>query len=72
MDTVAHRDHFMDVVLRGRLRGPCEQLSEDLIIYFLRVRLVKPDSFCTGSSNAAKENPDVLELLRGRPRSTAR
>lgn len=70
MDTVAHRDHFMDVLYFAALfGGHVSRLSEDLIIYFSTefgwVKL--PDSFCTGSSiMPQKKNPDVLEILRGK------
>lgn len=70
MDTVAHRDHFMDVLYFAAVfGGHVSRLSEDLIIYFSSefgwVRL--PDSFCTGSSiMPQKKNPDVLEILRGK------
>ncbi|MDD4160233.1 MAG: argininosuccinate lyase [Synergistaceae bacterium] len=70
MDTVAHRDHFMDVLYFAAVfGGHVSRLSEDLIIYFSNefgwVKL--PDSFCTGSSiMPQKKNPDVLEILRGK------
>lgn len=70
MDSVAHRDHLMDVLYFAALfGGHVSRLSEDLIIYFSSefgwVRL--PDAFCTGSSiMPQKKNPDVLELLRGK------
>ncbi|NLX85146.1 MAG: argininosuccinate lyase [Synergistaceae bacterium] len=70
MDTVAHRDHFMDVLYFAAVfGGHVSRLAEDLIIYFSAefgwVRL--PDSFCTGSSiMPQKKNPDVLEILRGK------
>ena len=70
MDTVAHRDHFMDVLYFAAVfGGHVSRLSEDLIIYFSTefgwVKL--PDSFCTGSSiMPQKKNPDVLEILRGK------
>ena len=70
MDTVAHRDHFMDVLYFAAVfGGHVSRLSEDLIIYFSTefgwIRL--PDAFCTGSSiMPQKKNPDVLELLRGK------
>ncbi len=70
MDTVAHRDHFMDVLYFAAVfGGHVSRLSEDLIIYFSSefgwVKL--PDSFCTGSSiMPQKKNPDVLEILRGK------
>ncbi len=70
MDTVAHRDHFMDVLYFAAVfGGHVSRLCEDLIIYFTTefgwVKL--PDSFCTGSSiMPQKKNPDVLELLRGK------
>jgi len=70
MDTVAHRDHFMDVLYFAAVfGGHVSRLSEDLIIYFSTefgwIKL--PDAFCTGSSiMPQKKNPDVLELLRGK------
>lgn len=70
MDTVAHRDHFLDILYFAAVfGGHVSRLSEDLIIYFTTefgwVKL--PDSFCTGSSiMPQKKNPDVLELLRGK------
>ena len=70
MDTVAHRDHFLDILYFAAVFGDhVSRLSEDLIIYFTTefgwVKL--PDSFCTGSSiMPQKKNPDVLELLRGK------
>lgn len=70
MDTVAHRDHFLDILYFAAVFGThVSRLSEDLIIYFTTefgwVKL--PDSFCTGSSiMPQKKNPDVLELLRGK------
>ena len=70
MDTVAHRDHFMDILYFAAVfGGHVSRLSEDLIIYFTTefgwVKL--PDSFCTGSSiMPQKKNPDVLEILRGK------
>ncbi|MDO5115345.1 MAG: argininosuccinate lyase [Synergistaceae bacterium] len=70
MDTVAHRDHFTDILYFAAVfGGHVSRLSEDLIIYFSTefgwVKL--PDSFCTGSSiMPQKKNPDVLELLRGK------
>jgi len=70
MDTVAHRDHFMDVLYFAAVfGGHVSRLSEDLIIYFSTefgwIKL--PDSFCTGSSiMPQKKNPDVLEILRGK------
>ena len=70
MDTVAHRDHFMDVLYFAAVfGGHVSRLAEDLIIYFSTefgwVKL--PDAFCTGSSiMPQKKNPDVLELLRGK------
>ncbi|MBR4401870.1 MAG: argininosuccinate lyase [Synergistes sp.] len=70
MDTVAHRDHFMDILYFAAVfGGHVSRLSEDLIIYFSSEFgwLKLPDSFCTGSSiMPQKKNPDVLELLRGR------
>lgn len=70
MDTVAHRDHFMDILYFAALFGThVSRLCEDLIIYFSSefgwVKL--PDAFCTGSSiMPQKKNPDVLEILRGK------
>ena len=70
MDTVAHRDHFMDILYFAAVfGGHVSRLSEDLIIYFTTefgwVKL--PDAFCTGSSiMPQKKNPDVLEILRGK------
>lgn len=70
MDTVAHRDHFMDVLYFAAVFGShVSRLSEDLIIYFTTefswIKL--PDAFCTGSSiMPQKKNPDVLEILRGK------
>lgn len=70
MDTVAHRDHFMDILYFAAVfGGHVSRLSEDLIIYFTTefgwAKL--PDSFCTGSSiMPQKKNPDVLEILRGK------
>ena len=70
MDTVAHRDHFLDILYFAAVfGGHTSRLSEDLIIYFTTefgwVKL--PDSFCTGSSiMPQKKNPDVLEILRGK------
>lgn len=70
MDTVAHRDHFMDILYFAAVfGGHVSRLSEDLIIYFSTefgwVKL--PDAFCTGSSiMPQKKNPDVLEILRGK------
>ncbi len=70
MDTVAHRDHFMDILYFAAVfGGHVSRLSEDLIIYFSSefgwVKL--PDSFCTGSSiMPQKKNTDVLEILRGK------
>lgn len=70
MDTVAHRDHFMDILYFAAVfGGHVSRLSEDLIIYFSSEFgwLKLPDSFCTGSSiMPQKKNPDVLELLRGK------
>lgn len=70
MDTVAHRDHFLDVLYFAAVFGThVSRLSEDLIIYFTTEFgwLKLPDSFCTGSSiMPQKKNPDVLELLRGK------
>ena len=70
MDTVAHRDHFMDILYFASVfGGHVSRLSEDLIIYFSTefgwIKL--PDAFCTGSSiMPQKKNPDVLEILRGK------
>ena len=70
MDTVAHRDHFLDILYFAAVfGGHASRLSEDLIIYFTTefgwVKL--PDSFCTGSIiMPQKKNPDVLEILRGK------
>lgn len=70
MDTVAHRDHFLDILYFAAVfGGHVSRLCEDLIIYFTTefgwVKL--PDAFCTGSSiMPQKKNPDVLELLRGK------
>ncbi|MCE5201507.1 MAG: argininosuccinate lyase [Synergistaceae bacterium] len=70
MDTVAHRDHFMDILYFAAVfGGHVSRLSEDLIIYFSTefgwIKL--PDAFCTGSSiMPQKKNPDVLEILRGK------
>ncbi len=70
MDTVAHRDHFMDILYFASVfGGHVSRLSEDLIIYFTTefgwIKL--PDAFCTGSSiMPQKKNPDVLEILRGK------
>ena len=70
MDTVAHRDHFLDILYFAAVFGAhVSRICEDLIIYFSTefgwVKL--PDSFCTGSSiMPQKKNPDVLELLRGK------
>lgn len=70
MDTVAHRDHFADILYFAAVfGGHVSRIAEDLIIYFTTefgwVKL--PDSFCTGSSiMPQKKNPDVLELLRGK------
>lgn len=70
MDTVAHRDHFMDVLYFAAVFGShVSRLSEDLIIYFTtEFNWIKlPDAFCTGSSiMPQKKNPDVLEILRGK------
>ncbi len=70
MDTVAHRDHFMDTLYFAAVfGGHVSRMAEDLIIYFSTefgwVKL--PDAFCTGSSiMPQKKNPDVLEILRGK------
>lgn len=70
MDTVASRDHLLDVLYFAAMFGNhVSRLSEDLIIYFSSefawVKL--PDEYCTGSSiMPQKKNPDVLELLRGK------
>lgn len=70
MDTVAHRDHFADILyFAAMFGGHVSRLSEDLIIYFSSefgwVKL--PDAFCTGSSiMPQKKNPDVLEITRGK------
>ncbi|MDO4988041.1 MAG: argininosuccinate lyase [Synergistes sp.] len=70
MDTVAHRDHFLDILYFAAVFGThASRLCEDLIIYFTTefgwVKL--PDSFCTGSSiMPQKKNPDVLEIIRGK------
>lgn len=70
MDTVAHRDHFTDILYFAAVfGGHVSRLSEDLIIYFSSefgwVKL--PDAFCTGSSiMPQKKNPDVLEIMRGK------
>lgn len=70
MDTVAHRDHFMDVLYFAATFGShVSRMAEDLIIYFTTefgwIKL--PDAFCTGSSiMPQKKNPDVLEILRGK------
>ena len=70
MDSVAHRDHFMDILYFAAVfGGHVSRLCEDLIIYFTTefgwVKL--PDAFCTGSSiMPQKKNPDVLEILRGK------
>lgn len=70
MDTVAHRDHFLDILYFAAMFGThVSRLCEDLIIYFSAefgwVKL--PDAFCTGSSiMPQKKNPDVLEILRGK------
>lgn len=70
MDTVAHRDHFLDILYFAAVfGGHASRLSEDLIIYFTTEFgwLKLPDAFCTGSSiMPQKKNPDVLELLRGK------
>ena len=70
MDTVAHRDHFMDILYFAAVfGGHVSRISEDLIIYFTTEFgwLKLPDAFCTGSSiMPQKKNPDVLELLRGK------
>ena len=70
METVASRDHFLDILYFCSLFGVhCSRLSEDLIIYFTSEFgwLKLPDAFCTGSSiMPQKKNPDVLELTRGR------
>jgi len=70
MDTVAHRDHFLDVLYFAAVfGGHVSRLAEDLIIYFTTEFgwLKLPDAFCTGSSiMPQKKNPDVLELLRGK------
>jgi len=70
MDTVAHRDHFADVLYFAAVfGGHVSRMCEDLIIYFSNefgwIKL--PDAFCTGSSiMPQKKNPDVLEILRGK------
>jgi len=70
MDTVAHRDHFLDLLHFAAVFGQhASRLCEDLIIYFTTefgwVKL--PDAYCTGSSiMPQKKNPDVLELIRGK------
>ena len=70
MDSVASRDHFIDILYFASVFGcHVSRLCEDLIIYFTTefgwVKL--PDAFCTGSSiMPQKKNPDVLELLRGK------
>ena len=70
MDSVAQRDHFLDLLHFAAVFGQhASRLSEDLIIYFSSefswVKL--PDAFCTGSSMMPqKKNPDVLELIRGK------
>ena len=70
MDSVASRDHFIDILYFASVfGGHVSRLCEDLIIYFTTefgwVKL--PDAFCTGSSiMPQKKNPDVLELLRGK------
>lgn len=70
MESVASRDHFLDVLYFCSVFGVhCSRLSEDLIIYFTSEFgwLKLPDAFCTGSSiMPQKKNPDVLELTRGR------
>lgn len=70
MDTVAHRDHFMDILYFAAVfGGHVSRISEDMIIYFTTEFgwLKLPDAFCTGSSiMPQKKNPDVLELLRGK------
>ena len=70
METVASRDHFLDILYFCSVFGiHCSRLSEDLIIYFTSEFgwLKLPDAFCTGSSiMPQKKNPDVLELTRGR------
>ncbi|MDY3867861.1 MAG: argininosuccinate lyase [Pyramidobacter sp.] len=70
METVASRDHFLDILYFCSVFGVhCSRLSEDLIIYFTSEFgwLKLPDAFCTGSSiMPQKKNPDVLELTRGR------
>jgi len=70
MDTVAHRDHLLDILYFAAVfGGHVSRLSEDLIIYFSSefgwIKL--PDAYCTGSSiMPQKKNPDVLEILRGK------
>lgn len=70
MDSVSHRDHFLDLLHFAAVFGQhASRLSEDLIIYFSTefgwVKL--PDAYCTGSSiMPQKKNPDVLELIRGK------
>ena len=70
MESVASRDHFLDILYFCSVFGiHCSRLSEDLIIYFTSEFgwLKLPDAFCTGSSiMPQKKNPDVLELTRGR------
>ena len=70
MDTVAQRDHFLDILYFAAVfGGHVSRLAEDLIIYFTTEFgwLKLPDAFCTGSSiMPQKKNPDVLELLRGK------
>ncbi len=70
METVASRDHFLDILYFCAVFGVhCSRLSEDLIIFFTSEFgwLKLPDAFCTGSSiMPQKKNPDVLELTRGR------
>jgi argininosuccinate lyase len=70
MESVASRDHFLDILYFCSLFGVhCSRLSEDLIVYFTSEFgwLKLPDAFCTGSSiMPQKKNPDVLELTRGR------
>ncbi len=70
MESVASRDHFLDLLYFCALFGVhCSRLSEDLIIFFTSEFgwLKLPDAFCTGSSiMPQKKNPDVLELTRGR------
>ncbi len=70
MDSVSQRDHFLDLLHFAAVFGQhASRLSEDLIIYFTTefgwVKL--PDAYCTGSSiMPQKQNPDVLELIRGK------